>query len=274
MVHELLYFTWRDYTEIGFFTLVIYLFLRWLSQDHQKNLVRPFYVYCALAFITHYAHLSSISQLLFMSAPLMVMIFILIHQQTLQRNFITLYNVKPQAPIQTDWITDLMRGSLHAINKNCELIWIIERTQHLGEMLHTIDKINAPINLPLLTLILEKYEYNNSYIYIQHNGTLITLNAQLNLPQRAAEWINHDTKSIEPWKQDALLLTNKTDALFIHAHPHKRIFTIIFEGKILEELNGQQATALLKHHIKNNITYKGAAHAHSSIQDSSEQSLS
>src|SRR4051812_25368586 len=117
-----------DYIEILFFSLVIYYFLLWLKKDTQKNLVIIFYGYFTITILSHYAYLPTITYLLCAAAPIALIIFIVLHQETLQRNFVMLKKVTAPVDINNNWVDELIKSSITALHSNKEFIGIIERS--------------------------------------------------------------------------------------------------------------------------------------------------
>ena len=126
---------WRDPLEILFFITIFYFFSLWLKKDRQKNLLFYFYCYCCVIIIAFYAQLPTLSTMLFLSAPVALMLFILVHQETLQKNFISLKNASAPKILPTDWLEELLRTCLVAINNNKEVLCVIEHRNNLETFL-------------------------------------------------------------------------------------------------------------------------------------------
>src|SRR3990170_8108111 len=91
ILHALFFMlTWRDVLEILFFSSIFYFISCWLKKDKQKNLVGIFQLYIFSIVATYLLDLATINMVLFMYTPSIIMIFILIHQRTLQKNFVGL----------------------------------------------------------------------------------------------------------------------------------------------------------------------------------------
>ncbi|MBA3752183.1 hypothetical protein H0X06_05345, partial [Candidatus Dependentiae bacterium] len=105
-------FPYRDTIEVLLISLIIYYILLWLKRDTEKNLLGGIYIYSALFFTVHYFDLHVLRFLLFASSPLVALFFIIIHQETLQKNFVKL-SVKPADLLeQNHWIDELMQCCL------------------------------------------------------------------------------------------------------------------------------------------------------------------
>ena len=121
--------TWQDYIEILFFSYVCYYFTHWLHKDRQKNLVGYFYGYCVFAIGSYYGGFSTITFFLFAGFPAAMMIFIIMHQDILQRNFIALHNISTKVSLikPLHWHEMLIRSCLVLLHKQQSVICVIEQ---------------------------------------------------------------------------------------------------------------------------------------------------
>src|SRR3989339_2165089 len=88
-------FSWLDCVEILFFTFIIFKFSRWLRQDQRSNLLGYFYLGATGLLLAHLFDLEAIKQFYQISWPIMLMIFIIIHQKSLQKNFVAARTLNP-----------------------------------------------------------------------------------------------------------------------------------------------------------------------------------
>ena len=76
LVNQILLLTWRDAAEIIFFTTCFYYLILWLNKDREKRLLPYFYGYCAITFVSHALHLSTITYSLFLFSPAIIMLLL------------------------------------------------------------------------------------------------------------------------------------------------------------------------------------------------------
>lgn len=241
--------SWRDIIEILFFSIVIYQVIRWLNQDRQKNLVFAFYGYTILLFLSYYLSLSGITFLLLISTPAVAMLFILLHQKTLQRNYVALKNTPTKPDITDKWIEELLQSFLYGINKNKNMIGIIERKAHLEPFLRPRCLFNTPISRELLTLLTNSAESGDTATFwVNENGSLIAFNPVWNVEQDEV-WLSPELKLVEKRKQDAALISQQSDAILLFLSPENRLFDVIFEGKNFENISAGYAFSLVKQFI-------------------------
>lgn len=246
------YLNWRDFVEIFFLATVIYYFSLWLKKDKQKNLIYPFFSYCALLLLSHYLHLQTVSTILFISIPIVILIFITIHQETLQKNFILLRKFKYPNSAISDWPEELIKISLNALNKNKEIIFVIEKHDSLDTIINSPFKFHADLQKDILDILIDKHICSpNYFIWLTHEGKLTAINGtwNFNLDQN---WINSDLQLMHKWKQDGIFVTSKTDALIFRINPTTRTFDIVIQGKLLESIAPQDMLIILKRNL--NIT--------------------
>ncbi len=125
LTNQILFLTWRDYLEILFFAATFYYVILWLKKDTEKKLLPYFYGYCALTFLTHILHLGTITYCLFLFSPVIIMLFMFMHQDLLQRNMIALKNIAAATKPSQDWLSCIMRNSLKALHDNTPMLIII-----------------------------------------------------------------------------------------------------------------------------------------------------
>ena len=240
------FFYWRNGAEILFFTIVIYYFSIWLKKDRHKNLLPYFYGYCFLAIVTYHSQLITVSYFLFLFAPVAIMLFILVHQTILQRNFVALQKTSPTKQENSNWEHDLVRSFLLAINKNKEILCVIENKDTLEDFIYAPMILNANIQQGLITLLQDSDLFDQKkMLWLNTNGQLIGINTtwQQSVFQEFADQIKDD---INHWKQNALLLSAKTDALFLRITPKTRTFNIIFNGKIINNINSENTLKIIR----------------------------
>ncbi|MCL4360732.1 hypothetical protein M1446_00040 [Candidatus Dependentiae bacterium] len=247
-----LFVDWKDLIEISFLVSSIYYFSIWLAKDSNKNLILPFYLYISGFIVSHYLNLNIISNILFFGSPIVLTIFILFHQRILQKNFIASQKANFEKQEQYLWLDELMKSSLTAINKNCDMTFVIERKDNLQDFIVTDWNLNAYLKKELFDLILNQ-QNNELFIWIK-DGTLISYTAQWAFLQDETHKVTE--KNLENWKQDALIITHQTDCIVIKTLHEERQFQIVIEGKIFEPLNALQTLTLLERYLQPSSEFK------------------
>jgi len=240
------FFYLRNTIEILFFAIIIYYFSVWLKNDQHKNLLPYFYGYCFLSILSYHSQLTTITYFLFLFAPVAIMLFILVHQTTLQKSFVSLKNITPAKYEISNWEHDLIRSFLFAINKNKEIHCVIENKDNLDDFLYSPMILNAYIQQGLITILQNSDLFDQKkMLWLNTSGQLVGINGSWkeSVFQEYTDQINNN---IHPWKQSALLLSSKTDALFLRITPTQRTFDIIFNGKIVNNINSDNALKIIR----------------------------
>lgn len=261
---------YKDLIEIFFFSTVIYYLLLWLRKDTQKNLIGYFYAYCFIFFTAHYANLPVIRFALFITAPIVALIFIIMHQETLQKNFVTLTKRAPELLGESHWVDELIKCCLMALNRHREIILVIERNDQLKSLIHAPYFIYAELKKDVFDILLEKHIADNDYMmWINQQGKLVAINCtwRTHLDET---WISKDAQNMHQWQQSALFITSRTDALMLKVNPLTRSFDLVLGGKILEGMSAEQTSGYMK---KNLAVVKVKAAAHFDKQPPSEKTL-
>ena len=269
-------FGWTDLIEIGFFSIIIYYFSVWLAQDKRKNLIIPFYSYCLLIIGSAALNVTTMHNVLLIFAPAALLIFIVVHQELLQRNFISLKQIIPAQKSMTDgdWIDSLIRTCLVAFNTKKDMICIIEQRDALQDFINPSLIIETELHKGLLEVLIESNSFDQQkYIWLRSNGTVAAINCTWNMTI-AEPWVTSSIADMPSWKQEAILMTQKTDTLVFKSSAHDRLFDVIVQGKQFEKLNTSSMLKLLKKYRGTHPIIAGVTHAPHAKKSNSNQPLS
>jgi len=240
------FFYWRNIVEILFFTFLIYYFSVWLQKDRCKNLLPYFYGYCFLTLFSYFTQLTTMSYVLFLFAPVAVMLFITIHQKTLQKNFVALKNITPAKHIHGQWPEILIRSCLVALNDNKEIQCVIENKDSLEDFIESQLILQANIDQTLLQILQESDTFDqHKMIWLNTQGKLVGLNTSIK-KDILQDTANEENPNLHDWKENAILLSEKTDSLFLRILPTKRTFDLVFNGKLVDNINANNALHILQ----------------------------
>jgi hypothetical protein len=239
-------FHWRAVVEILFFSYCFYAGARWLRKD--SRLLFGFYAYCFTLLAAQAAELTTIAHCLLVFAPVAAMLSLVFHQDMLAKNYVTVRNITPVKPT-TDWLAVLYGSLLTAVQKNQPALVVIEKQDSLASLLVSSSMFHADIQKNLLDLLLASPLYEPSkLIWINHKGQLLALNAQWQATVDE-EWVADDVAGLDVWKQDALLLAHKTDALILFINPQTRAVDLICQKKMIEGVTIAQAMLMSKQYL-------------------------
>ena len=223
----------RDVIEIMFYTGIIYTLCLWLKTDKTKNILVYFLAYCSLALSAWIAQLPTLTPFLFTYAPVALLLFIVLHEKTLQRNLVTLCSITPARIQHDDWLDTLLSSSLAIINSNKSITVIIEHKDSLDYFLTAPFTINADMDKNVLDIFLSSTSYDDKkMIWIDTNGKIRGMNVTWNNPQEKQE--------------NALFYTLQSDAIVFNVHPISRTFTLIIKGKETKNLSAHHVHTMIK----------------------------
>jgi hypothetical protein len=252
------FYTWRDAAELALLSGIIYFFLRWLNEDTSGYPLCFLYGYSALTFGTYCLQLYTISTLLLIALPITITLLIIIHQHTLQKRFITYKVIKPLQEDTNAWLEEFIGTCLGAFHKQKDIFCLIERNDRLKELMDAPFYLYGDLKKSFMDVLVDHLDTaNNRMLWINQQGKIIAINACLaSAPQ--------NTTSLPIWKQQALILTHKTDAIILKTCSTSRLFTVIAQGRLIEELPVSQALALLKRYLTHQPppTSQDATHAY------------
>lgn len=255
MLYNLLF---RDTIEIAIFSFCIFYFCKWLKTDKTKNMIGYFFSYSVLLLAAWFIQLPSLVSFLCHYAPVALLLFIVLHEKTLQRNLVTL---RSSTSVQTpqDWLEILLSGCLATINTNKSITIVIEQNDALNYFLDAPFFINAPINKDVFNILISSPSYDDKkMIWITTTGHIRALNVS---------WISN-----QEIKKEALFYTLQCDAIIINCHPLSRAFSIINNGNETKNIAIHNISGLIKKALFGKILlkHKGAYHEN----NSSEKSIS
>lgn len=238
------FFTWRDCTEILLFSVACYYLLLWLKKDRSKQLLFHFYGYCIIIFLTYILQLSTITYGLLLFSPAIIMLFMFMHEDILQRNMIALKNITAPLATPIDWVSCLMRSTLTALNNGTELLVIIENSDSLKGHLNAEYHISASATNDMLTLLIACQLWNTRHmLWIKNDGTIqgIAATWKTNWGQRAYD-------QSMGWIDDAITYTSKTDALIVCSNATTHSYSLVHAGILYEKLTADQTNQLFRRH--------------------------
>lgn len=222
----------RDIIEIFFYSSCAFALCQWLKADKTKNIIVYFFAYCTLAICAWVTQLPTLTPFLFTYAPIALLLFIVLHEKTLQRNLVTLCSITPARIQHKDWLNTLLSSSLAIINTNKSITVVIEHKDALDYFLTTPFLINADMDKNVLDIFLASTSYNEQkMVWIDTRGRIRGINVA---------WNNH-----KEMRENALFYTLQTDAIVCSAHPISRTFTLIIKGKETKNISA--------HHVHNMI---------------------
>ena len=251
-VHFLGITHWANLVEILMLSIIIYTFSKWLQQDQNIRLLIYFYSACGICILASLFHFTAIVELYRVSWPAMLMLFILVHQKSLQQNYIAAKTINPtRQTIDHAWVHILMRALFKALQRNKDLTFVIEGKRMVEGYITKPVILQSPITHGLLDTLIESTALEqHTLVLLDQTGSIIALNG--NWMEADINWLSSEQPTLETWQRDALFWTSKTDALVIHADMESRAITIIAQGTVVNQLTCDKAEAIIAQYIRKN----------------------
>ncbi len=230
----------KDSIEIIALSIICYWFLRWLATDKQQPLTAYFYAYTFFWGVCYLAQLNTLVSLLEHAFPAVLMFFMLIHQKTLQKNFIHLTKIIPAKKARSDWLQEIIRFCLQA---ETDLYFLVEHKQSLHDLIAINTPMQAQINCELLQFLHHSSDLDpQQYIIIDTRGTLHGLHVQWQKPLALS-----DLDRNELTKASYYLM--QTDAFMLHYNYEQRLFAIVMRDTIYNNLTTAQVLQSITHYL-------------------------
>lgn len=246
-------YSYQNYIEVIIFSLVIYKTLRWLQQDHTKQLLLYVYAYASVMIASRMLSCPTLFWVMFILMPVVALLCIVVHQKQLQKNFIlgsTKY-VTPETMPTKNWLEVFIRSCLLTSYQNKQIFCVMQREDELATLLHAPYALQLPIQEEIVRLILSSNALNNpSIIWITQSGTINSVNASWK------ESLIQELLSVSIENQNhacANLLTKKTDAVVFSIDPTTRLAMIWHQGKSLHQITIDQLITSCKQILYKNI---------------------
>jgi hypothetical protein len=233
--------------EILLISTAIYYFARWLQYDRQKNLAPVFFATCMAITSADYLGLTNLTNLVLSCWPLTLMLFVLVHQQTLQKNFVALKKIIPaKILIPNNWVENLIAACMTSPQKTQKLICIIEGSDNLNSFLNSEFIFNSIINKPLLETVLSSQNFDSQKIlWLTQDGNIIAINATWNLDFTHANLTNSTF-------DNCLLLSQQTDLIYLEVDQKLHQFSLIAQGQVIKNLHTNDIIKVLQQYLRKN----------------------
>ncbi len=237
-----------DCVEILFFIFITFKISSWLNKDHTKPLLLYFYSYFATLFSAYFFQLTTVYQLMLVTAPIYFVLLMIHHQKNLQKNFI-ISKSKPLTPTKMmvkEWLETLIRACLVASHHRKNITCVIERFDSLDTLIDKPFTLDIPIQKQIIDMLLESVSYDNTkLIMVDRHGMILSINASwsdLVINELIFTQINEQQLP----KEYAKVVTTKTDAILVHINSEHQHHFIAHQGKIVENVTIDQALKLVK----------------------------
>ena len=243
---------WRDILEISILFYALYSFLLWIGKDSQQPLLLYAYAYSGLIVLSYFLYLPVLYFLLLLFLPVCLVIFILLHQKTLQKNFISFHATKaPERDTQDndEWKEIIIRAALIASNQKKNCFFVIERSNSLNDFLEIPYFLEVEINKEFFSFIIEASDATD-HIFLISNKTIKSIHSRWKI------LYTKESLKLSTNESTALVLSENIDCIILYTQQNKPGLTIIAQGKLTQNLSAYQATTLLNQSFKNSMNNK------------------
>ena len=241
----------RDCVEALFFITVLYKTTAWLNKDRTRKLVWYLYGYCSLILICHYLSLPLIFSCLVAAAPVAAVLFILMHQEILQKHFAMPTKIIP-AQLSTQWVDELLQANHIAMNSKKQVLCILEHQDTLANQLVTTCPMSTPCRKSVLLMLAESSLFDpQQLIWLSTDGILKGINCN---------WIQDQEIADKNYWTTTLRICTKTDALAFKGNPERNTFDLMVHGNTIENLSSTNCRMILLQYLnKSQIAVKNQA---------------
>jgi hypothetical protein len=180
------------------------------------------------------------------------------HQQILQRNFISLKNITLATNASSpDWLSAIMKATLTMLAHNKDIIILIEHTDALSPYLQIPEMLDVPITDGLVTLLFNHVYRPECLCWISSSGMVRGINVSFK-----ASWHPSSYQTKTAWIDDAVAYTAKTDAIILAAYADQHHYVVAHQGTITHGLMMEQAHKLIKKLIKYQVPLLKKGYSH------------
>jgi DNA integrity scanning protein DisA with diadenylate cyclase activity len=242
---------WTDVLEIGIFSTVVFIFSRWLAHDQKAQLLTHFYFGCAGLIFAYLFNLHAIVHAYMYIWPALIVLFIIMHQKSLQKNYVAARIIKPAHENDIhEWLSIIMSAAFRSIHYKKDFIFIVEGYDKVNDYIHPTIAIKAPIQKALCDMIVESTQCApGSYIIVTQHGTIRAIGSGWK-QEIDDTWLINKHFQHEPQKQAALYWSNHFDALIFFVDTTTKLCTIIAQGTIVPDLSPEKTLSIITQYIR------------------------
>lgn len=225
------FFSWSDGIEIVFFSMIWYTALLWLKKDRTRNLLYPVFTYLVVLAGSYILPFTTIHYSMIWLAPVACCLLFLVHQRTLQKNFIALWPSYQTS--QTDWVEQLIRYLLTTAHHGQQISCIIENKDSVTPWITARYDMQLPVSSTTFELLATHTRHRwDKPIIISSVGTVTGFDtAWTPSSQQQAALSEYDQPTS---------CTSFCDAIYLHVQPANQhsapICTVILNGTIREQM--------------------------------------
>lgn len=236
----------KDILEIALLSTFFYHVICWLLQDRVNNLIYYFAGYALVVAAAFMLPLPILQILLLWYSPVIMILFVILHEKQLQKNFVATYKSTYKLTQQVfDWPNILIQTGLHNFIEQQSTLYLIEQDQPLDSLVSTPFIINSPVQKELLEMICASQSYNQMRaLWITKHGMLRGINTywhQNTTTLSDLTYADEDTliESLEP-------LIENCSAIACFSNAITREWTIVARDCIFKKISAQHALQLLQ----------------------------
>lgn len=239
--HTLSIYSIGDCLQIIFFIAIVYRFLLFLDIRATHSLLNYFTLWSCTFMISHWYCQQPLSLFLLCMGPLLICSLLILHQERIQKNVIASHKrvQKPEKFPSPHWIDILVKECLRASMHNNTIHILIQRTDHIEDLIEIPIHLNTPINESLWTFLMNAITYSpHTCLLLQDQGTVLGLNV---------EWAQlHGTID---WYSFSRNITTHNDTITLSCDQASMLFHITAQGKTLHNISATELTRILKNMI-------------------------
>jgi hypothetical protein len=267
-------YSYQNYFEVLILSLIIYKTLRWLQQDHTKHLILYVYAYMGLMIGSYQFNCIALFWTLFFFMPVAMLLTLIAHQKQLQKNFVlksskdlTIHSLPTK-----NWLELFIRSTLLAAYKNKQTFCIIERSDHLAEILQAPCNLYVPVQQEILEIVLTSTALQSPcMIWITQSGIINSVNVSWH-----KNFLNELLPNAMHYQNQAAfnLLTSKTDAIVFSIDPTTRLATFWHQGKSLQQITIDQLMTSCKQILYKNLDQSFKSGATYAVKNNADHTAS
>lgn len=271
---HLSFYSYQNYIEVSFFIFTTYNYLTWLKQDHTKKLLLHSYMFFALLLFSYYSSCTILFYSMLISAPILIIFSIIIHQRQIQKNFIVASSkyVTISTIPHKNWLESLIRSCLLFSYQKKQILCIVQRSNDVSCLLEIPFQLNLAIQQEIINLILSSSSLHNpTMLLADKSGILRSINVKWNANMTDELLAFNNNEKLTPHDEAITLLTKKTDAFVFLLNTSTNQHAIWYQGTCLKQITIQQLLTCCNE-ILSNVSIELLSHEKKGIIYAQKQS--
>ncbi|BDC34288.1 hypothetical protein Noda2021_02460 [Candidatus Dependentiae bacterium Noda2021] len=225
----------QDAFEILIFSFIIYKLSLFITSNN-KQAVNMYWIYATSLLVTYLVSLNNTLLFLLLVSPIIITLFIVLHQEKIQKNFLAHKTKFSENPADDTWSKILIRECMLRLHNNQSTQCIIQTAYDISSLVDNPYPVNVKIIPGLITLIGTSTQVDSEkFLLFNSTGYLQGINVTITSSQATS--VN--------WIDNAHVLTSQLNILVFKTSTQTQTFDIVIAGELIFKKTASQTQEII-----------------------------